>query len=491
MLEALPKDERDATSLIWEYVKTLNAIHRLVDDATIWHRLSHVYLFMSMKRLEDIDVPDAVFLILACAIGSTFHSEAYWRRQAALWIRLAQRSFEGPLEKPSYNIRYLECFCLLLLAKQTTPYCAGLTWLSGGALLSAAMTMGLHRDPRNFANLSPGDADRRRRLWACSLEIALQSSMDDSLPLLLNPDDFDTDAPDKFNDADLSYRSEALLQVELYRSVPLRLKVARFLTAARSNLKLDQAAELTEQLGECQRNIVAIASSFNSYEDFQVRFVDLLFHRYILLLNVPLMLHSRDFPPSLLPRKTCLASAKAIARYANQAPPTNRSAKVQTNRLPRLWAFGRGSFKGPLGLHVILVLALEYSRLMNKRHQRDVLDEFGKAGKESEDILSLLDGIQKQLRRAVDVGSASTKAFHFLGALLAQFKAQENVGNRYKHPLDSLKETLSTCMAAMQTVASADRATSDNAAKYPTNAIDELPLDLDSLFVSTPLSTMA
>lgn len=89
---------------------------------------------------------------------------------------------------------------------------------------------------------------------------------------------------------------------------------------------------------------------------------------------------------------------------------------------------GRGVYKGPLSLDVIMVLSLEVTTQLEEEgpHQSapDPLDEINKAGRAP--LIQILERISDLLLRMIAMGSPSLKRYLFLSAYLSQIRAIES-----------------------------------------------------------------
>lgn len=75
-------------------------------------------------------------------------------------------------------------------------------WLLLGMLVQLALSMGYHRDPRNFSNISPFASEMRRRVWATLVQMDLRLSSQIGLPRLLKSQQCDTAEPRNLLDSD-------------------------------------------------------------------------------------------------------------------------------------------------------------------------------------------------------------------------------------------------------------------------------------------------
>ncbi|KAI0836653.1 fungal-specific transcription factor domain protein [Hypoxylon sp. FL0890] len=75
-------------------------------------------------------------------------------------------------------------------------------WLLLGMLVQLALSLGYHRDPQNFLNISPFTGEMRRRMWAAIMQIDLRIASQMGLPRLLKSQQCDTLEPRNLFDSD-------------------------------------------------------------------------------------------------------------------------------------------------------------------------------------------------------------------------------------------------------------------------------------------------
>ncbi|KUJ22237.1 fungal-specific transcription factor domain protein [Mollisia scopiformis] len=75
-------------------------------------------------------------------------------------------------------------------------------WLVLGILVQLALSLGYHRDARNFSNVSPFAGEMRRRVWAVIMQMDLRLSSQMGLPRLLKLHQCDTTEPRNLLDTD-------------------------------------------------------------------------------------------------------------------------------------------------------------------------------------------------------------------------------------------------------------------------------------------------
>lgn len=77
-------------------------------------------------------------------------------------------------------------------------------WLLVGTLVQLALSLGYHRDPCNFSNISPFAGEMRRRAWATIVQMDLRLSSQMGLPRLLKSQQYDTAEPRNLLDSDFN-----------------------------------------------------------------------------------------------------------------------------------------------------------------------------------------------------------------------------------------------------------------------------------------------
>lgn len=76
-------------------------------------------------------------------------------------------------------------------------------WLLVGMIIRIAFRMGYHREPSRFSNISPFQAEMRRRLWTIIVQLDLMSSVAVGLPIMIQPSLPDVKEPRNLEEEDL------------------------------------------------------------------------------------------------------------------------------------------------------------------------------------------------------------------------------------------------------------------------------------------------
>ncbi|KAJ5108586.1 fungal-specific transcription factor domain protein [Penicillium angulare] len=75
-------------------------------------------------------------------------------------------------------------------------------WLLSGIIVQLALSLGYHRDPGNFSNITPFAGEMRRRVWAVIVQMDLRLSSQMGFPRLLKLHQCDTAEPSNLLDSD-------------------------------------------------------------------------------------------------------------------------------------------------------------------------------------------------------------------------------------------------------------------------------------------------
>ncbi|KAL2005193.1 hypothetical protein VTN00DRAFT_3043 [Thermoascus crustaceus] len=268
-----------------------------------------------------------ITLLLVMCIGSTFclHETGISRATALQWIYVASAWLSSPKEKARLNLDGLRIQCLFLLARQAKSVHCDIAWLSTGSLLRMAMHMGVHIDPENLAQI----------LWTTVLELEVQSSMECGGLPLIDSDDYDCALPSNIDDASLEAGRPAgnakpmeqftqpSIQILLMKTMPVRLKIARFINSFRSEHSFEKdlslSAELSAALKSCSVLIEAYCMSSTPPTAFQTKLFDLLVQRFLLALHHPFAVKAISNPLCYYSRKVCLETTLSLFSHAVQS----------------------------------------------------------------------------------------------------------------------------------------------------------------------------
>ncbi|KAF7593082.1 hypothetical protein BBP40_012099 [Aspergillus hancockii] len=452
------------------YIRTFEQTYRIMHIPSFWR---DYYRFWESPH--SASMPFVIQLSLILSIGVAFFpnlgESTRLRHLAQTWIYAAQWWLVGPSEKSTRNLDGIQVFCLLLVSRQTNPIGAS-PWLSTGSLLRMALTMGLHRDPRVFPNLTPFHAEMRARLWTTTLELVVHASVDSSsMPLMISSQTFNDHLPRNINDADLEPNlkelptpkplkqfTESSIQLVMRQSLETRMDAARLINNPDSVQSYEAALHLATDLQKACRDLAAYFqlhwSQSSAQTDLHQKFLDMQLRRYILLLHRPYMLQARQDPRFYLSRKICVESAMVIASYAENI----KLPSEVLDDLSRLMIMSTGPFCGALHLDIITVLGLEVISQLKEANTGPsetgqlIIDPLGEMAKaQRRPIIRILEHINEQLLQVVALGIPRFKRYIFLTGILCQIDALEN-GKSNARPLmiKAIQEGVRKCYSALQ-----------------------------------------
>lgn len=363
--ESLLPSRALADRLVEAYLQTLETIFRILD----------VEQFRLMYR-RYWDNPDSVppafqsSLILIFANGVAVSSDHGVSRQTVMhWIYLVSERLNNPRAKINLDLWSLRSHCLLMIARQSNGIDNKTSALSAASLVVTAMHMGLHVDPSHFSESQIPQAERevRRRLWAAVLELELQAAMDSGGRPLIREDDFDCAPPSNVDDRASSasaldvllpaeeaqavtptrptvlpaeMHTQSSLQILLARSIPVRLRIVRFVNDYRPGLRYQEALAMSKELVEEMRRSNALIDSWRqsgaAITPFQIEVFNVLMYRFLMALHYSYALKAKDEPLFYYSRKVCLDSSLALL-----TPPVSQRDPV----FYRLVLRGRSAFQ--------------------------------------------------------------------------------------------------------------------------------------------------
>ncbi|KAF2012783.1 hypothetical protein BU24DRAFT_465141 [Aaosphaeria arxii CBS 175.79] len=206
-LRKLLPDQQTVTKMIDLYMNTFETTYRILHIPSFWQEYQ---IFWGPSEQCNSDLEAVVLAIVACVSvtradevtkhqpnGSTF------RNRAVVWIKALETWLKRQSNKHR-TLASLQVRCLRLLALQVNCLKTKEIYQEVQAHMAYMRAIGLHRDPVILGKrCSVFEGEMRRRLWATSLEMELQASIDRGTPSVLSAFEFDTAAPRNINDNEL------------------------------------------------------------------------------------------------------------------------------------------------------------------------------------------------------------------------------------------------------------------------------------------------
>lgn len=321
-----------------------------IDTNEIIYRMVHVPTFKTQyNRYWENQVQYEYFLpqlLTVLAIGSRFVASAkglsHERRDgvniptACALVRTWLNNLRG---KQLVEFSTLQTELLLLHARRLTSL-SNLheTWSQLGFIVRMAMTMGLHRDPGEFTQVSAFQGEMRRRLWFTILDMDLYISLASNLPCLLREGDFTCKPPRNLDDADLfeemkmlprekpiEHSTECQIQVYATLTLPLRIKVTHLVNRVETLPDYGEVLELGQKLDKYIEDLSFLFPRYgyidrNKSKEWRWRVViDMHVRRPLLALYRPFVLGVPDAPQEIT--RVYLRSCLVILRYLDEMDP--------------------------------------------------------------------------------------------------------------------------------------------------------------------------
>ncbi|KAF2477302.1 uncharacterized protein BDR25DRAFT_251952 [Lindgomyces ingoldianus] len=423
------KDVSD--ELVDGYLRTIETVYRILHVPSF--QRDYEALWVSETK------PDSAFLVqlkLVLAIGANVYDEKFSLRSSAIrWVYEAQTWLSEPQFKSRLGIQSLQTNLLLLLAREIVDVGgADFVWVSAGALLRTAMSMGLHRDPAHLPRRTKFAAEMRRRLWNTTLEIILQSSLTSGGPPFISLEDFDTEPPSNFDDDQLvaddavSKAEDNFTQVStaiaLRKTFPARLAVAKFLNDLGSQGSYEETLRLDAELKASYRALCQTLQGYNSHtpspSHFEKCATDFIMNRYLSCLHIPFLalgLHESAYAFS---RKVAVETSLKLWCAAYPSSPIMASQSRRNHGssdrhdLERLALCGSGFFRTSV-FQATSVIAVE---LRTQLHEEESLGPIPLRL----DLLSVLGDAKTWCLRSIEAGETNTKGYLLICLITAQIE---------------------------------------------------------------------
>lgn len=257
---------------------------------------------------------------------------------------LVRSWLDGLRGKPSVDTTTLQTEVLLLHASRMISPRSQRIWTELGMISRLAMAMGLHRDPSEFApDITPFQAECRRKLWFTILDMDLHVSLASSLPSALRPGEFTCRPPRNLDDADLypempslpqgkamDQYTEGQMQLFAADTLPLRMRASDLLCNIDSLTDywdvLDVGGDLEKVLDDinCLFPRNAALNNHQKHKEWRMRaMLDMHVRRPLLALYRPFALSaSAECPPPAVISDVYLKSSMAMLTYMEELDPT-------------------------------------------------------------------------------------------------------------------------------------------------------------------------
>jgi hypothetical protein len=163
-------------------METFETTYRILHIPTFW---ADYATFWDSPSGSNADMEALLLAILACVLCTSTHDNTRYdangstfRSKAIIWIKVIEAWLKRQSNKHR-TLATLQTRTLRLLALMTTCLKTKEFYQETQAHLAFMRSAGMHRDPSVLGHrCSVFDGEMRRRLWATSMELELQTSID-------------------------------------------------------------------------------------------------------------------------------------------------------------------------------------------------------------------------------------------------------------------------------------------------------------------------
>ncbi|KAF2733725.1 hypothetical protein EJ04DRAFT_577421 [Polyplosphaeria fusca] len=286
------------------YFRTFENAHRILHEPTFW---KDYRAFWDHRPEDEVPVSFATTLVLIVATTkclfsdheTLFLGDSSVEREAASHLIDVCDTWLSRQSRKHLTLELFQLLCLSLLAKKVNCVKMKQDWVNTGEVLRLAIASGLHRNSSQLAGgrVSEFDKEMRRRLWATTAELELQSSLDSGLQSALSGLYFDTQPPTNLPDEALTPEMEqapagrpldafttSSYLTHSAQSLPLRVHLNQLLNNPTANLQYSDILHYDNQ-------ITSILSSLPTWSDprapIPTAILSLQLHQYLLILHMP------------------------------------------------------------------------------------------------------------------------------------------------------------------------------------------------------------
>lgn len=324
LLDLVP-DRSMADRLVNLYFDTFEMTYRILHRPTFWRDYESFWQSPKQGPPGFLPILLLVMAIVRCMSPEeplSFNYEgSSVRKEAVQWIRACDFWLTQQSQKHKFMAMY-QVMCLRLLAASANSLKTKEAYLGAGNLLNYFRAAGMHRDPRLLEDrCSPYEMEMRRRLWATTMELELQASIDRGMPASLGAISADCPPPLNVHDDEFTencaqlpasrhseeYTETSFLDISS-KSLALRNSLCSFINDPGSSIPYEDVLKYEQEITEALDSI----PRWDSFETTQAStLLDLQLRQFFLLIHTP---HARKNASSQnrYSRMVCFETAKHI-----------------------------------------------------------------------------------------------------------------------------------------------------------------------------------
>ncbi|KAL8396990.1 hypothetical protein RB594_003909 [Gaeumannomyces avenae] len=337
MADILPTQKSVCDRLLEAYIGTSEGLYRVVHVPTL---RAEYQAYWDGQRCSDGFLPQ---LLCMLSIGSRFQTESrglgHDRSEgvhvptACALVRAWLDSLRG---KQLVDVGTLLAEVLLLHAQRMITPRYQDSWTQLGVIVRMAMTMGLHRDPSEFPQISPFAAECRRKLWYTIMDMDLHLSLGCNLPCAVRDGEYTCQPPLNLDDEDLrpdsgslppskpiEVRTDGQLQAWAASTLPIRMRAAALVSQLDSIRDYGEVLEVGSRLERLLEEVNLIFPRGQGldprwrFKEWRMRaLLDMHIRRPLLALYRPFALSTPDCPPQIA--STYFRSSMVLLTYMDE-----------------------------------------------------------------------------------------------------------------------------------------------------------------------------
>jgi hypothetical protein len=282
-------------------------------------------------------------LLCMMSIGSRFETEARGLGHdrldsvhAPTALALVRNWLDGLRGKHLVDYHTLQTEILLLHAQRTITLRNQDAWTQMGLIVRMATTMGFHRDPSEFPQITPFHAENRRKIWYTIMDMDLHISLQCNFPCAVREGEYTCKPPRNLDDEELLPDMRELppsrplevstsnqLQAYAASTLAQRMRVAYIVNKLDTIQDYDEVLEVGMKLEQMIDDVNAIfprhqaLDTHQKFKEWRLRaLLDMHVRRPLLALYRPFAMGTTNCPPHIV--NSYLKSSMTILTYMDE-----------------------------------------------------------------------------------------------------------------------------------------------------------------------------
>ncbi|TPX11870.1 uncharacterized protein E0L32_007368 [Thyridium curvatum] len=325
--------------LVDAYISTSEGLYRVIHAPTFREEYE---AYWQSKRCTDGFLPR---LLCMLCIGSRFETKKGLLHDRSNGVHIPTatalvRSWLDALRgKQLVDVTSLQAEVLLLHAQRMIAPRYQNTWTQLGFISRMAMTMGLHRDPTEFSQITPFVAENRRKLWFTIVDMDLHVALGCNLPNAVRVGEYTCRPPRNLNDEDIypdmtelppsrpiDQYTDTQMQAYAANTLPWRMRANDIICRLDTITNYQEVLEVGTKLESLLDDVNCLFprnqpfGTHNRYNEWRMRaLLDMHVRRPLLALYRPFALSAPDCPSQI--SSAYLKSAMAMLTYMDELDP--------------------------------------------------------------------------------------------------------------------------------------------------------------------------